>query len=719
MSNTQSTLQQYFGYNTFRPLQQEIIDDVMNHKNVFVLMPTGGGKSLCYQLPSLLMEGTTVVISPLISLMKDQVDTLRQNGIKAAYLNSSLSFSEQQTVLRQLQMNELSLLYVAPERLALPAFLQTLQQTKINFFAIDEAHCISQWGHDFRPEYRQLKLLRNNFPDKTIIALTATATPRVKTDIINELNITDAKIYQASFIRPNLTYTIIHKQSPFQQIFSYVQAHPGEAGIIYCQSRKKVTSLAERLQREGIKVLPYHAGLPDEERKQNQERFIKEDVDVIIATVAFGMGIDKPNVRYVIHNDLPQSLEHYYQETGRAGRDGLASECLFLFSIADKFTYERFIIEKQSQEEQLVAKEQLRRVIEYAQSQLCRRNLLLHYFAEETPKTKCNACDNCLTPQETFDATELAQKILSCVYRVQERFGIGHVVAILTGSKTMKITKYQHETLSTFGIVTDYTKQELKMFLYELIQQGFLQQSKDQYGLLALTPRSKAVLLGKETVTLIKPPETFIVTTGRKTYSDEATNYDATLFENLRRLRKQIADEKNVPPYIVFSDESLKDMASSYPQTPEQFAQIYGVGEEKNKTYAIPFLAEICKYCKPLGIMPAITPKRQRVRKKSASTATTDTVFITLQSYKQGKTISEIAKERDLKEETIHSHLQKAYSHGEPFDIDTFVSPQKQIIIQKAFEELGLDRLAPIKEKLGDDYSYVEISWVQTMMNVK
>ena len=585
LTDLQSTLQHYFGYETFRPLQKEIIQNILDKKDVFVLMPTGSGKSLCYQLPSLIQTGVTIVISPLIALMKDQVDTLKMNGIHAEYLNSSLSLQEQNKVLKKLENNEISLLYVAPERLANSLFLEKLKTVPLNFFTVDEAHCISQWGHDFRPEYRQLRLLKKHFPDKAIVALTATATPRVKNDIIKELLIPTAKIYTASFVRPNLTYRIFPKQNPFAQILKYIQTHPNESGIVYCQSRKKVDMITQKLQKEGIKALPYHAGLPNETRQKNQEKFLREDVDIIVATLAFGMGINKSNIRYVIHYDLPQSLEHYYQETGRAGRDGLPSECLFLFSYADKFTYERFILEKQNDEEQLIAKAQLQRVIDYAQSKLCRRNLLLQYFAEETKETKCSSCDNCLNPQETFEATVLAQKILSCVYRVHEHFGITHIVSILTGSKAQKILQYRHDSLSTYGIITEYSIQDLKMFIYELIQQGYLKQSKDQFGLLGLTAKSNAVLLGKEVVFLAKPPER-IIAKKKKTQSDKNANLDERLFDRLRSLRKHLADKKNVPPYIIFSDATLKEMVSNLPKTREEFAAIKGVGAQKLQLYA-------------------------------------------------------------------------------------------------------------------------------------
>lgn len=590
MTDTHTILQSYFGYATFRPLQEQIINDVLAKKDVFVLMPTGGGKSLCYQVPSLALPGTTIVVSPLISLMKDQVDALKQNGVNAAYLNSSLATVEQQQVIKQLQTSKLSLLYVAPERLAREDFLEILRATTINFFAIDEAHCISQWGHDFRPEYRKLHLLRKSFPQIPLIALTATATPRVRQDIIGTLAIPTAKTYQASFNRPNLTYRIITKKDPSSQLHDYITNHPGEAGIIYCLSRKTVESVTEKLKEKKIKALPYHAGLSDGVRKHNQESFIKENIDVIVATIAFGMGIDKPNVRYVIHYNLPKTLEHYYQETGRAGRDGLPSECLFLYSYADKFSQERFIDEKENEEEKIIAKAQLNRVVDYAQSTLCRRNFLLQYFAEQSEQTNCANCDNCLSPRETFDATIISQKILSCVYRVQERFGISHIIYILIGSRAQKILINNHHLLSTHGIAEDQSIADLKMYIYELIQLGYLAQTQDQYAIINLTQKSKAVLQGKEKVFLTKPNET-IVKNKKIELATKTPNPE--LFKKLKALRKRLADKKNVPPYVIFSDATLKEMCIHLPRTEEQFSNIKGVGEHKLQLYAEIFLKEI------------------------------------------------------------------------------------------------------------------------------
>lgn len=584
-------LQKYYGYDSFRPLQQEIISDVLANKDVFALMPTGGGKSLCYQLPSILQEGVTIVISPLISLMKDQVDALLENGISAAFLNSTLNSRQQHDVLGKLQQNKLQLLYVAPERACQKNFLEILSTVKINFFAIDEAHCISQWGHDFRPEYRKLSVLRKLFPNISIIALTATATDRVKNDIIGQLSLGQASFYQASFNRPNLTYFVHSKKGSFQSMLAYILKRPGESGIIYCQSRNKVEKLAEKLAAYNIKALPYHAGLPDEVRKQNQERFIKEDVDIVVATIAFGMGIDKPNVRFVIHNDLPQSLEHYYQETGRAGRDGLPSDCLFFYGVGDKFLYDRFIDEYQDEEEKIAARKKLQTVISYAQSKKCRRKELLLYFGENMEDDNCSSCDNCLVPPQVFDGTIVAQKILSCVYRVNSRFGAMHVALILAGSKSERIIDNRHNSLSTYGLLKEYSVDSIKAFIAELIQLGYLYQTNDQYSLIGLTPKSRSVLKGEVIVELSKQEEQVL---GKKNMDDP--RMDAKLFEWLKVLRKQLADEGNVPPYVIFSDKSLKEMAIHMPKTNVEFTRIYGVGASKLNKYGELFLKTIKEY---------------------------------------------------------------------------------------------------------------------------
>lgn len=590
------TLKQTFGFDEFRYPQKEIISDVLNRKDVFVLMPTGGGKSLCYQLPALMLEGLTIVVSPLIALMKDQVDSLKQNGVNAEFFNSSLTSSEKDKVRAQILNQKLSLLYVAPERLMQDSFLEILQNLPVSLFAIDEAHCISEWGHDFRPEYRRLSKIKQLFPDVPVISLTATATPRVKEDILKQLHLAGASEYQASFNRTNLFYLIEDKTDTLTQCLAFLKKHPGESGIIYCHSRANVENLTESLQTKGINALPYHAGLEDSVRKANQDRFIKEETVVMVATVAFGMGIDKPNVRFVIHADLPSNLERYYQETGRAGRDGLDSDCLLLFSPGDKEKIKFFINQKTDEREQEIASSQLRMMMQYAQGSKCRRIGLLKYFGEEF-EGECKACDNCLSPKETFDGTVVAQKILSCISRVEQRFGTKYIAEVLTGKRSSPILQNHHDSLSTFNIIKDFTLNQVKSFINELIGNGYIDQTDGKYPVLKLNEKSWLVLKNKEEVKLIKPAVTVVAKSKATPY--EAIPFNMTLFNTLRELRRKLALEQNLPPYIIFSDASLKEMATYYPRSKDEFSQIKGVGAQKLNQYWQIFTKEIDLYCNP------------------------------------------------------------------------------------------------------------------------
>src|SRR5947209_6265049 len=471
------TLKKHFGYDQFRPLQREIICDALAGGDVFVLMPTGGGKSLCFQLPALMREGLTIVVSPLISLMKDQVDALQTSGIPATYLNSTLDRDEAKTRWRGLHRGEYRMLYVAPERLMLETFLERALNWNIAQIAIDEAHCISEWGHDFRPEYRELKKLRKHLPDVPMMALTATATERVRTDIVKELKLRESRCYVASFNRPNLTYRVIPKSAPYEQLLAFIRSLSNDSGIVYCASRKSTESVARNLNEDGISAKPYHAGLTASERTKHQDAFLRDDVRVITATIAFGMGINKPNVRFVVHYDLPKNLESYYQETGRAGRDGLPSECVLLFSASDVVKQRHFIDEK-NEHEQRIAHEQLRAVVAYAETRLCRRATLLRYFGEQFPQSSCGGCDNCLNPRETFDGTVPAQKFLSCVYRIHDKhgfgFGLNHIVDVLSGADTEPIRQRDHDQLSTFGIGQDLKRSAWQAIGRELLRLGLV-----------------------------------------------------------------------------------------------------------------------------------------------------------------------------------------------------------------------------------------------------
>jgi ATP-dependent DNA helicase RecQ len=591
-----SALKKHFGYDEFRPLQQEIVTDALAGRDVFALMPTGGGKSLCFQLPALLRDGLTIVVSPLISLMKDQVDALQTSGIAATFLNSALDRHQAVERLRGLNRGQYRMLYLAPERLMLDGFLERALNWNITQIAIDEAHCISEWGHDFRPEYRELRKLRRHLPDVPIMALTATATKRVRKDIVDQLHLDNARCYVASFNRPNLTYRVVPKSSPYEQVLTFIRSRPNESGIVYCASRKTADSLATKLSGDGVKAKPYHAGLEAKERTKHQELFLRDDARVIAATIAFGMGINKPNVRFVVHHDLPKNIESYYQETGRAGRDGLPSECVLLFSASDVVKQRRFIEEK-SEHEQLIAREQLRDTIHYAETRDCRRATLLKYFGEEFP-APCNGCDNCLEPRETFDGTVPAQKFLSCIQRVRQKsgfsFGLNHIVDVLNGAATEPIRQRGHDQLSTYGIGQDLKRGAWLAIGRELLRLGLVTAAPGRFATLELTEAGWAALRERKQITLTKPYD--VQEKKRSKRRAGEIECDEALFEKLRILRRKLADERDVPAYIIFSDVALREMARAYPTTTAEFSRIPGVGQQKLHDFAKPFTTAIAEY---------------------------------------------------------------------------------------------------------------------------
>lgn len=592
-----AALKKDFGYSAFRPLQEEIIRDALAGRDVFALMPTGGGKSLCFQLPALLCGGLTIVVSPLISLMKDQVDALQTSGIAATFLNSALNRQQAVDRLCGLHRGEYRLLYVAPERLMLDTFLERALNWNIAQIAIDEAHCISEWGHDFRPEYRELKKLRTHLPDVPIMALTATATQRVRKDIVQQLHLREPRCYVASFNRPNLTYRVVPKSSAYQQVLALIRARPNESGIVYCASRKTAESLAKKLSADGIAAKPYHAGLEPVERVKHQDEFLRDDARVITATIAFGMGINKPNVRFVVHYDLPKNIESYYQETGRAGRDGLPSDCVLLFNAGDVIKQRRFIEEK-TEHEQEIAREQLRAMVSYAETRECRRATLLKYFGEELSPPQCDGCDNCLSPRETFDGTLDAQKFLSCVYRLYEKhgfgFGLNHIVDVLRGADTEPIRQRGHERLSTFGIGRDRDRKEWLAIGRELLRLGFVTAAPGKFATLTLTSSALDALRRRSSITLTKPFELEPKRQRKRRVGE--IQCDEALFERLRKLRRQIADERDVPAYIIFSDASLREMARGRPTTTAEFGRIPGVGQQKLRDFGAAFTTAIADY---------------------------------------------------------------------------------------------------------------------------
>ena len=591
------TLRKVFGFREFRPNQERIIRAILEKRDVFAVMPTGGGKSLCYQLPAVLMQGTCMVISPLISLMKDQVDGARANGIRAAFLNSSLLPDERDRVMQELLSNSLDLLYVAPERFTLDHFREMLGRVRISMAVIDEAHCISEWGHDFRPDYLSLSDLVTLFPDLPVAAFTATATHLVQQDILDKLALRTPLIVRASFDRPNLFYDVHFKENTDLQLVSLLKKNAGKAGIIYRTSRKSVDETAAMLKAKGFRALPYHAGLSDDNRKHHQEAFIRDEVEVIVATIAFGMGIDKSNIRFVIHADLPKSIENYYQETGRAGRDGGTAQCTLLFAQGDISKLRYFIDAMTDEPERKKALAALSKVISFAATSVCRRRSLLEYFGEHYPLENCCSCDICLGTREVVDCTRDAQMLLSAIVRTEERFGAMHIVDIVLGSNNQKIRDFGHDRLKTYGVGKGRNKQYWRQLVDELLAQKVIEKSEGLYPTLFLLPKAVQILKNDEKIAMIRVVDKKKEKELYGTLDAQGSNFDQELFELLRILRKQIALEQGIPPYVVFSDRSLHDMASIFPRNDESLLTVSGVGEVRLERYGRQFLRLIDRYC--------------------------------------------------------------------------------------------------------------------------
>ncbi|MDR2944400.1 MAG: DNA helicase RecQ [Methanosarcinales archaeon] len=782
-------LERNFGYTSFRPNQEEVIEALLNERDVFVLMPTGGGKSLCYQIPALMKEGTAVVVSPLISLMKDQVDSLISNGVSAAYLNSTLTEAESADVKSRLLSGDLKVLYVAPERLMMSGTLSLLKKARVSLFAIDEAHCVSEWGHDFRPEYRKLSELREKFPNVCMAALTATATERVRRDIVHVLRLRDPVIKISSFNRPNLSYQIVEKKDVMEQLEGYIKKNRSKSGIIYCQSRDAVERLAARLNKLGFSALPYHAGLTDEKRARHQDKFIRDDVDIIVATVAFGMGIDKPDVRFVIHYDLPKNLESYYQETGRGGRDGLECECILFFSRGDWHKI-RFLIEKKpSKKERDLAFQQLSQIIGYCESTDCRRNVLLRYFGEDI-KEPCNNCDSCFHPRTKVDNTAEARLLLECVSQTGQRFGMSHVVDVLYGAKTQKIKDARHDKLKIHGAGNHISKNEWKRIGSELMQSGCLSVDGEKYPIVKLNQNSRKIMAGELKVELTEAPisriskgrtvlpntsaadsnqfagvyvdetedifggddfesenemidtEAYAENSGgsiiyggkksvladnieeyvkpaavSKTFEPEKTpalkkirqkpavpkniekgKFDAALFNRLRELRKQIAADKNLPPYIIFADTSLRLMATDFPADENAFLKIAGVAEYKLQKYGGLFMNEIRDYIGETEAPPSSQTKlisddepsaEMEIRMDTAYSE--DDLKKTKNLFSQGLSVGEISEIRSVPVLKVIGHLEKLIAAGEIENLDVFIGPEKQEAITGTIENLQIE----------------------------
>jgi ATP-dependent DNA helicase RecQ len=707
-------LQKYFGYSEFRHQQEAIIKNLLAGKDVLALMPTGGGKSLCYQLPAVLMEGLTIVISPLIALMKDQVDSLNVNGIPAAFLNSSQSPDEQQRITDQLKKNKIRLLYLAPERIfrsgsTLISFLKSLP---VCLIAIDEAHCISQWGHDFRPEYLMLAGLKREFPQLPLIALTATADKLTRKDILEKLDLKNPVEFVSSFNRPNIIYRVIPKKNSFNQLLDFLDQRKDDSGIIYCLSRKSTEELAADLKSEGYSAEAYHAGMDHADKARNQEAFLRDEVKIIVATIAFGMGINKSNVRYVVHADLPKNVEGYYQKTGRAGRDGLPSDALLLYSYGDASKLQRFARVEGNEEQSAIMLKKLDDMVKYSQLQTCRRQYLMQYFDESFPDN-CGSCDVCLSEIKKFDATLIAQKALSAVARLKEGFGNTYVIDFLRGSKREKIRE-EHKQLKTFGIGADIHRADWFRYLRELVAQGYLRVTDDIYPVLKLTEKSDAVLKGLQKVEMVASQ-----TMEERQY--EAQAFEAALLNELKLIRRDIATNQNVPPYLILSDAALVEMATYLPQNMDELRLISGFGDVKLARYGRDFLTHIKNNCSKNNLSSRIDQKRpkkeQKVRTNGAthSNRASDTAAESFHLYRSGKTITEIAAQRSLATTTIEGHLSYYIYRGE-MDVQEMVAEEKKLFIKDTVESYGAEKLAPLKEVLGDNYSYGEIKAVIAWM---
>ena len=718
ITKAKEILKHQFGFDSFRMNQQAAIECVLDKKDCVVLMPTGGGKSLCYQIPALMSEGLTVVISPLIALMKDQVDALRNNGVEAAFLNSTQTSREQTEVFQNVRSGKLKLLYVAPERLLQSGdqFIEFLKDIEISLFAIDEAHCISSWGHDFRPEYMQLAKLKQHFPNVPLIALTATADKLVRRDIVERLRLTNYELFVSSFNRPNIFYTVEPKRNSYSQLLDYLDKRKSESGIIYCLSRNSTENLAQDLRSEGFDALAYHAGLDKEKRDKHQELFIRDEVKIIVATIAFGMGIDKSNVRFVVHLDLPKNIESYYQETGRAGRDGLQSDALLFFSWGDVIKLKGFAEVEGNKSQSEIMLKKLNTMGAFGDLKTCRRKFLLNYFSEDAIEEKCGNCDNCNKTFETFDGTIIAQKALSAVARTGQRFGLSYLIDFLRGSQA-KTIRDEHKNLKTYGIGADVSKNNWFDYFKDLIAQGFLEQTEGTYPTIVLTDKSEAVLKGNVpvelyTVTIKEDKKASLVSKLSQPYLQD-------LFDELKKVRTTFARTENVPPYVVFSDATLVEMATYLPLNEDEMRRISGVGDLKLQKYGADFTEVVVDYCDRNNLKSRIELKSSKREPKSRPKRNADgidTYNATLDMFHSGLSVGEIAEARELAKSTIEMHLVRFIGSGE-VNLEDLVSTDKIEPIKNAITKFNAGgAIAPVKEFLGESYSYGEIRAVMATM---